>query len=208
MATIHLPGTGWGAADGGRRRRLAVAAGVALVVAVIAIPFALRGLDHDHSATTSTTRVATGTSSPPTTPNRSQHHQSTTDPALGSQADLPALLPLAAAAPLQDGQAVRVGDLTEGTLRHAPGEGWRVMVRWADRLQPLATRGPVSLGVGAWVAQSGMLYTRVPTGTPGRYDVYAWQPQNVSAYVAPTLVATSLGTVCFNTSFTAYGACR
>lgn len=202
MATIHLPGAGLGSADGARRRRLAVVAGVVLVGAAIALPFALSGLDRDRPA-----GVSTGSTSvtPPTAGRPHHQRPATSDAALGSQAGLPALLPGQA---LQPGQTVRLGDVTDGTLRRTPGQGWQVMVRWAGRLQPLATRGPVTLGAGSWVARSGLLYTRVATATPGRYDVFAWQPQGGSAYAPPTLVASPLATVCFDASFTAYGGCR
>ncbi|HEX3929762.1 MAG TPA: hypothetical protein VHW64_03595 [Nocardioides sp.] len=202
MATTHLPGTGLGSAVGARRRRLAVIAGVVLVGAAITVPFALRGLDHDRPATSATRQQVT----PPASSRPHQHH-ATTDAALGTQADLPPLLSDGAPA-LREGAAVRVGDVTEGSLRHTTGAGWQVMVRWAGHLQPLTARGPVPLGAGSWVARSGLLYTRVATSTPGRYDVYSWQPQGGSAYSAPTLVASPLGAVCFNASFTAFGDCR
>jgi hypothetical protein len=83
------------------------------------------------------------------------------------------------------------------------------VVRWDGRVQPLATTGRVGLGAGtSWVAPSGLVYTRVPTGVAGRFKVYGWQPQGGSAYTAPSLAATSLGAVCFNHDFTDFGGCR
>lgn len=201
MATIHLPGAG----DAAGRRRMAVVAGVVLACAAIAAPFGLRGLDRDHPVASAATRQTEGN---PAAPSASHpHHRSSSDTALGRQADLP---PLLAPGPpsLRAGQAVRVGDVTEGTLRRTPRVGWQVMVRWDGRLQPVPTHGPVSLGSGSWVARSGLLYTRVATSTPGRYVVYAWSPQGGSAYTVPTLLATRIGDVCFNASFTAFGDCH
>ena len=71
----------------------------------------------------------------------------------------------------------------------------------------MTTRGAIGLSDPSWVSQSGLLYTRVPTDTAGRFRVYAWDPQGGTAYTPPVLVATSLGRVCFNHSFTAFGDC-
>jgi hypothetical protein len=109
---------------------------------------------------------------------------------------------------LRDGARVLVGDITDGWIRRAPGSGWRVVVRWDGRWQALPTHGPVSLNADSWVSAAGFLYTRVPTGTPGRFRVYAWDPQGGSAYTPPTLVASRLGLVCFNRTFSAFGNCR
>ena len=92
-------------------------------------------------------------------------------------------------------------------LRRTTG-GWQVEVRWDGRTQPLVTTGRVSLRDGtSWVARSGLLYTRVPTATAGRFKVYAWQPEGGSVYTAPTLAAAPLGQVCFDDSFTDFGGC-
>jgi hypothetical protein len=206
MAIAHAPGTGLGPGDTGPfghlklGRRTTIAAVVALVVAAVVIPFGLHALDRDGARATPASRVG---STPPTT---SQPHQTQHDSALGARADLPSLLPARAPA-LRAGEQVRVGDVTRGSVRRTP-DGWQVVVRWDGRLQPLTTSGPVSLGDGTtWVASSGLVYTRVPTGEPGRFKVYAWQPQGGSAYTAPGLVATALGAVCFNASFTDFGGC-
>jgi hypothetical protein len=125
--------------------------------------------------------------------------------ALGDPGDLPPLLP-SGRPELRDGQSVRVGDITEGTLRRTAA-GWRVLVQWDGRLRPLATRGRVALGDTSWVSASGLLYSRVPAGTPGRFHVYAWTPRGGSVYTPPVLVATALGRVCFDKTFTAFGDC-
>lgn len=207
MATMQAPGTGIGPGDAGRHRRWAVISGIALACAAIAVPFGVHGLDRDARASAAT---------PPSTvtPVTSSHHQGGSSPTvatLGPQGDLPPLLAapsVGVRAGLQDGARVRVGDITDGTLRRTPGVGWQVMVRWDGRLQPLTLRGPVSLAQASWVSASGLLYTRVPDGAPGRFRVYAWDPQGGSAYTPPSLVAASLGRVCFNPTFTAYGNCR
>jgi hypothetical protein len=182
-----------------------VLAGVVLVAAAIAVPVGVRGLDHDGahgSAATSTTPV-TGT------PHR--HGRGTrADAALGSQGDLPPLLASSSVdvrSGLRAGARVRVGNITDGRLRRTSG-GWQVVVRWGGRFQPLALRGPVSLRRASWLSAAGLLYTRVPAGTPGRFRVYAWDPQGGSAYTPPALKAIGLGRVCFNPTFTAYGNCQ
>lgn len=177
-------------------------AAVVLACAAIVIPFALHGLQDKDAGAAPTTPVTTAA------PRPAVNHQATADPALGTQGDLPFLLP-ARTAGLRDGLRVRVGDITEGSLRRTPAAGWQVVVRWDGRLQPLTMRGPVAVSDGtSWVATSGFVYTRVPTGTPGRFRVYAWDPQGGTAYTPPALVSTSLGVVCFNSSFTAFGGCR
>lgn len=203
MAMTHAPGTGLGPGDTGPfghlrfGRRTAIVAVVALVLAAVVIPFGLHALDRDGA------QAAPATTSTPTTPSQHQPQKSS---ALGSRGDLPSLLPARTPA-LRAGAKVRVGDVTTGSVRRTTA-GWQVVVRWDGRLQPLTTSGPVRLGDGTtWVASAGLLYTRVPTGEPGRFKVYAWQPQGGSAYTAPGLVATSLGAVCFNASFTDFGGC-
>jgi hypothetical protein len=180
-----------------------VIAGVVLVCAAIVIPFGLRGIERSGA------QASPATQPPPTTIQRpAGHHEAPADPALGSHGDLPSLLPSRAAG-LHPGLRVRIGDITGGMLRRTPADGWAVAVRWDGRLQPMIMRGRVSLTDGtSWVSRSGLLYTRVPTDTAGRFRVYAWDPQGGTAYTPPALVATGLGAVCFNSSFTAYGACR
>jgi hypothetical protein len=201
MATTHASGTGIGPGDAGRHgRRAAVIAGIVLACAAIVVPFGLHGVQRSGAHASTATPVTTG-------PSPALHHPSVVDPASGSPADLPALLPSRSAGP-RDGLRVRIGDVTDGTLRRTPPAGWQVVVRWDGRLQPLTTRGPVSLTDGtSWVARSGLLYTRVATATAGRFDVYAWVPEGGTAYTPPTLVADDLGRVCFDPSFTAFGDC-
>jgi hypothetical protein len=176
-----------------------VIAAVVLACAAIVVPFGLHALDHPAAVPA----VAPLQTSPSSTTH--EHHRATTDSALGSQGDLPSLLP-AASPSLSDGISVRVGDITTGAVRRMPA-GWQVVVRWDGRLQPLTARGPVSLGAGSWVSHQGLLYSRVATPTPGRFRVYAWGAQGGTVYTPPTLVATSLGEVCFNQAFTAFGGC-
>jgi hypothetical protein len=210
MAVTHVPGTGIGPGDARGRRRAAVIAAVVLAVVAIAVPFGIRGLDHDATpASASVVHGAGGPSAPTTT----HHHRASTDSALGSHRDLPRLLPAAGSTPgLADGQTVRVGDITQGTVRRTPAGAWQVVVRWAGRWQALPVRSsagsPVSLGRTSWVSASGLLYTRVPTATPGRFRVFSWDPQGSSAYTPPTLLASPVGLVCFDAAFTAYGNCR
>jgi hypothetical protein len=220
MDITHAPGAGlgpdapgppgpWGPLGQARHlvhgHRAAVVAGVVLVLAAIVIPFGLHGIERS------------GASAAPATPVRPVGHTSTVsqhqppkDAALGARGDLPALLPalLPAKAPtLRAGERVRVGDITLGSLRRTP-QGWQVVVRWDGRQQALPTSGPVGLRAATtWVAQTGLLYTRVPTGTTGRFTVYAWQPEGGSAYTPPTLGTTSLGAVCFDAAFTDFGGC-
>jgi hypothetical protein len=207
MTTVHAPGTGLGGDGLGKRsRQAAVAAAVVLAFVAIVVPFVVHALQ-DRDPATSRTLQRT---SPQTTPSSGRHHTSSTDPstdsALGARGDLPSLLPAGGMA-LSEGQPVRVGYITTGTLHHAATTGWQVLVRWDGRVQPLPTRGPVSVGTRSWVSQAGLLYSRVPTGTPGRFHVYAWSPIGGTAYTPPTLVATSLGDVCFDPAFTAFGGC-
>lgn len=205
MATMQVPGTGLGVEDlGSRSRRWAVIAAVFLAFLAIVVPFVVDAMhDHGRAATTATQTA------PRTAPTASPSPHGTTGPSsdssLGARGGLPSLLP-AQAPRLADGQPVRVGDVTTGTV-HRSAAGWQVLVRWDGRLQALPTRGPLSFGPGTWVARSGLLYTRVSTGTPGRFQVYAWHPIGGSAYTPPTLVATSVGDVCFDRTFTGFGGC-
>jgi hypothetical protein len=205
MATTHAPGTGVGPGDaGGHGRRGVVVAAVVLALGVIVVPFGVRSLDHDG---------ARAPAAPPTTtpsPAPAQHRQpGTKDAGVGPRGDLPALLP-ASRAGLLDGVHVRLGDVTTGALRRTPSGGWQVLVRWNGRLQPVPIRGPVSIGGSSsvsWVSAEGLLYTRVATARPHRFRVYAWDPQGGSAYTPPSLVAVTLGPVCFDAGFTTFGTC-
>lgn len=201
MATTHAPGTGIGPGDAGKHgRRAAVIAAVALAGAAIVVPFALHGARHSGAEAAPAAPVAQPSPSP------AVHHQADNNSRLGSQTDLPPLLP-AGRPTLQDGAQVRVGDITEGTLRRTAG-GWQVLVRWGGRLQPLPTQGPVALGATSWVSASGLLYTRVATDTPGRFRVFTWDPEGGTAYTPPSLISSELGPACFNKTFTAFGDCR
>ena len=206
MATTHVPGTGLGPHGGKHGRRAPIIAAVVLACAAIVIPFALHAFDRSSSPT----RAATSVSAPSqvTAP---AHGHPTADPEVGGRGDLPALLP--ARSPLTNGAQVRLGNLTSGVLRRTSAGGWRVLVRWNAKVQPVPTRGPVQLGgpsvqrSASWVSDDGLLYTRIRIGA-GQFRVYAWDPRGATAYTPPTLVATDLGRVCFNPSFTAFGDCR
>jgi hypothetical protein len=206
MATTHAPGAGFGPGDAHKHRRAAVIAVAVLACAAIGVPAGVRGLDDDDARASAAT---------PTTPAGSVPHHRLgggigDEHVLGPQGDLPPLLASSAVgvrAGLRAGARVRVGDITSGSLRRTPA-GWQVVVRWAGRLQPLTLRGPVSLTHASWLSADGLLYTRVPTARPGHFTVYAWDPHGGSAYTPPSLVAVSVGQVCFNRSFTAFGNCR
>jgi hypothetical protein len=211
MATTHAPGTGIATVARKHGRRTAVIAGVVVAVAAIVVPLGVRGLDRNGTpATGATGSVHSPAPSPATAAQHS--HQDADVASVGPHGDLPPLLaadPEGVRAGLQDGARVRVGDITEGTVRRSRADGWQVMVRWDGRLQSLPTRGPVSLqDEVAWVSASGLLYSRVPMPTPGRFRVYAWEPHGGSAYTPPALVAERLGRVCFNSTFTAFGTCH
>jgi hypothetical protein len=179
---------------------------VVLACAAIAVPFGLRSLDRDR-APAAASPAHHGAVSPAGKHSGQSDSKPGAQTGLGPQGDLPPLL--GSGRPhLWDGARVRVGDVTDGTLRRTPGAGWQVVVRWDGRFQPLNTHGRVALGATSWVSRSGLLYTRVPTDTPGRFRVFAWGPQGGSAYTPPALVATSLGHVCFNHAFTAFGNCH
>jgi hypothetical protein len=209
MATSHEPRANLGPGETRKHgRRSAVIAAVVLACAAIVAPFGVRSLDRDGTK---------ASAAPPTAPSETTSAgpeidgSADTRGALGSQGDLPPLLASDGAAlrrGLRDGARVRVGDITEGVVRRTAGAGWQVVVRWDGRLQPLTTHGPVTLGDSSWVAASGLLYTRVPAGASHRFHVYAWDPEGGSAYTPPTLVADSLGRVCFDDAFTAFGNCR
>lgn len=202
MATTDASGTGVGPM-GKHGRRAMIVAVVALALAAIVVPFALRALGGNGGQASAATPVA----HPPVAP--VAHQQAGTDPALGRHDGLPSLLP--SRSMLTPGARVRLGDVTDGVLRRTPAGAWQVLVRWNGRLQPVPTRGPVQLAAGAassWIADDGRVYTRVPTGSPDRFRVYSWDPRGGSAYTPPALVANPLGQVCFNRSFTAFGDCR
>jgi hypothetical protein len=205
MATTHAPGTGIGSGDAGKRgRRTAIVAAVVLVLGAIVAPFGVRGLDRDGRRAA----AAPPTSTPSPAPHTRHQQDRSGDVSIGPRGDLPALLPVAPTG-MRAGARVRLGDVTTGVLRRTPAGAWQVAVRWNGRVQPVATRGPVSMAGGAasWLSADRLLYTRVATGAPGRFRVYAWEPHGGTAYHPPTLVATALGHVCFNPSFTAFGSC-
>jgi hypothetical protein len=204
MATTDASRTAVGPL-GKHRRRTTIVAAVVLAFAAIVVPFAVHSLGGDGVRASAATRVPTSTVVP------AAHQHVASDPALGPHGDLPALLP--ARSMLTPGAHVRLGNVTDGVLRRTPDGAWQVLVRWDGRLQPVPTRGPVQLAAGAassWIADDGLLYTRVPTrtGTPGRFRVYAWDPRGGTAYTPPVLVATSIGKACFNPAFTAFGTCK
>lgn len=206
MATIHVPGTGLGPHGGKHGRRVPIIAAVVLACAAIVIPFALQAFGRSSAQTPAATPV-----SAPSQKTAPAHRHPAADPQVGGRGDLPALLPRRSR--LIDGTRVRLGDLTFGVLRRTSAGGWQVLVRWNAKSQPVPTRGPVQLGgpsvqrSASWVSDEGLLYTRIPVGT-GQFRVYAWDPRGATAYTPPTLVATDLGRVCFNHSFTAFGDCR
>jgi hypothetical protein len=202
MAITHGPGERLEPDGAGRRHwRAAVLAVAALVAAAIILPFTLAELDlrHPHAG-----------GIPVPAPHVHPPRPDSVVDQVGPRRHLPPLLP-ARAAVLRPGLPVRVGDVTEGTLRLTTGGSWQVVVRWGGRSQPLPTSGPVALAAAtSWVSERGSLYTRVATGTSGRFLVYAWVPRGGSAYLPPTLVARSLGAVCFEhafSAFTAFGDC-
>jgi hypothetical protein len=214
MATTHASGTGVAPDRSRHGRQAAIGAAVALaVVAILAVAvlFGLRDVgDKDAQASPATHPTASAPSAAPASPipdDPGAHAD------VGPRGDLPALLP---AAPTRSAVArVRLGDVTDGVLRWTPDRTWQVRVRWNGRLQPVATRGPARLDASStvqrstsWVSEEGLLYTRVRTGSPHRFRVYAWEPRGGTAYTPPTLVATDLGQVCFDPSFTAFGNCR
>jgi hypothetical protein len=218
MATTAASGAGFGRGGWWRGRRATVVV-VVLAFAAIVVPFALRDIGRGGAQESPASRATA-----PADPTRSDestrsHHDaaSVSDPALGARGDLPALLPARTVVGTSAGTGtiVRLGDVTDGVLRRTPDGQWRVLVRWDDRFQPVPTRGPVALdgGPGAhapasWVSDEGLLYTRVALTLPGHFRVYRWEPAGGSAYTPPALVATDLGTVCFNRAFTAFGNCH
>jgi len=203
VATIHVPGTGFRPHGGKHSRRAAILGAVVLAFAAIVMPFVLHEVGDDDGAKAS---AATGTTPPSVAPATHQHQA--TDPAVGPRGTLPDLLP--ARSRLSDGAHVRLGNVTDGVLRRTPAGAWQVLVRWDGRLQAVPLRGPVRLAAGpatSWISEKGLIYTRVPTTSPDRFRVFAWDPRGATAYSPPRLVATSLGTVCFNHAFTAFGTC-
>ena len=202
MATTDISRTAVG--QGGKQgRRATIVAVVALAFAAIVVPFALRGVGGSGAQASPATRVSPPRVAP------AGHEAPVTDPALGARGDLPALLPMRSR--LSEGARVRLGDVTDGVLRRTPAGAWQVLVRWNGRLQPVHTRGPVGFAAGAassWISGDGLVYTRVPTSTEGRFRVYAWDPRGGStAYTPPALVAVPVGQVCFDRAFTSFGNC-
>ena len=209
MATTQAPGSSFGPVRGRPGRRAAIAAvtlAVAFAVAAITVLLGLWDVG-DNGVQASPVPAAT-----PLRPSAPSRQHAGLGAGVGSRGDLPALLP--AARTSLDGTRVRLGDITDGVLRRTPHRTWEVRVWWNGRLQRVATRGRVPLGASvtahasaSWVSAQGLLYTRVPTGRPHRFRVYAWDPRGGTAYTPPRLVATDLGPVCFNSSFTAFGDC-
>jgi hypothetical protein len=199
MAITHGPGAEPEPGGAGARHLRAVAFGVAaLVSAAVVVPFALHHLLFGPSHVVDIAVPA---------PHVRPHQADSAVDTLGPRGHLPPLLP-AGPAVLRAGLTVRVGDLTEGTLRRTPGSGWQVVVRWGGRDQPLSVRGPVGLTSGSsWVSAGGVLYTRVATSGAGQFVVYRWRPVGASASTPPSLVAGEVGVVCFNDTFTAFGDC-
>src|SRR5215217_7380885 len=139
MATMHAPGTGVEPGGGRHRRQGAMVAAVALVLAVVVVPFGLRDLGGDDARASPAAHPTPSPASPPSTPSTAARR----DPGVGSRGDLPALLP-AARTPVA-GTRVRLGDITDGVLRRTSDGTWQVRVRWNGRLQPVETRGQVGL---------------------------------------------------------------
>jgi hypothetical protein len=206
VTTTQVPGTGPGTHGGNQPRRAAIIAAMVLACAAIVIPFTVHAFDRSSAPTHAAAAV-----SAPSQVTAPALRRPAAEPEVGQRGDLPALLPRRSR--LTDGARVRIGDLTSGVLRRTSAGGWQVLVRWNTKVQPVPTRGPVRLGgpsvqgETSWVSDEGLLYTRIPIGT-GRFRVYAWDPRGATAYTPPTLVATDLGRVCFNHSFTAFGDCR
>jgi hypothetical protein len=203
VATIHVPGTGFRPHGGKHVRRAAILGAAGLAFAAIMVPFVVHEVGGGKGAEAT---AATRSTPPSVSPTTQQHPP--TDPVVGPRGNLPDLLP--ARSRLSDGARVRLGNVTDGVLRRTPTGAWQVLVRWDGRLQPVPLRGPVRFAAGpasSWITADGLLYTRISTSDPDRFRVYAWEPRGSSAYTPPTLVATSLGTVCFNRAFTAFGTC-
>jgi len=205
VASTQVPRPGVGPRGGTRGRRAPIIAAGVLACAAIVLPFALHAVHRSGAHSPAAATVAA-----PTTVTAPTGRHPVDDPEVGRRGDLPALLPRRSR--LTDGTHVRLGDLTVGVLRRTAAGRWQVLVRWDGKVQPVPTRGPVRLGgpsahPTSWVSAEGLLYTRIPVGT-GRFRVYAWDPRGATAYTPPTLVATDLGRVCFNASFTAFGDCR
>ena len=125
-------------------------------------------------------------------------------------------------APALFGSAVRLGDGRSGVLLSQEGgdsDTWRVYADLGGSVRQLRLEGPLPLGGGftsarggesvyySWLTPAGRLFTRVGTGTPGRFHVYEWQPTGGDADSAPTLVAEDLGTVCIDETVDTYGRC-
>jgi hypothetical protein len=115
---------------------------------------------------------------------------------------------------------VHLGDGTLGVLLSQDGgdsDTWRVYADRGGQVQELMQRGPLPLGGGfthdgdhayySWLTPGGDLYTRVGTGRPAHFHVYAWRLTGGDATTAPTLVAHDLGTVCIDDMWQTYGTC-
>jgi hypothetical protein len=199
-----MPGTGFRPHGGKHSRRAAILGAAVLAFAAIVVPFVLHEVGDSDEAKPS---VAIKSVPPSVAPAAHQHP--TVDPAVGPRGTLPDLLP--ARSQLSDGAHVRLGDVTDGVLRRTPHGAGPVLVRGDGRLPPVPHSAPVRLAAGpatSWISANGLIYTRVPTTTPDRFRVFAWDPRGGTAYTPPKLVATALGRVCFDRAFTAFGNCH
>ena len=115
---------------------------------------------------------------------------------------------------------VRLADGVEAVLLSQEGgdsDAWRLFTFTAGRVQQVETRGPVALGGGftrdgataylSWMSAAGHLFTRLGTGAPGHYRVYAWEPDGAGPSGAPVLRARDLGVVCLDETLGTYGTC-
>ena len=115
---------------------------------------------------------------------------------------------------------VRLADGAEVVLLSQEGgdsDTWRLFTFAAGRVQQVETHGPLALGGGfthdgataylSWMSADGDLFTRLGTGTPGHYRVYAWEPDGAGPTGAPVLEARDLGVVCLDETLGTYGTC-
>jgi hypothetical protein len=115
---------------------------------------------------------------------------------------------------------VRLADGAAAVLLSQEGgdsDTWRLFTFAAGRVQQVETHGPLALGGGfthdgataylSWMSADGDLFTRLGTGTPGHYRVYAWEPDGAGPTGAPVLEARDLGMVCLDETLGTYGTC-